>query len=701
MIGESGVSYQEASLLLGLCLKQKTIDDSELNVDQIQPLISETRSLLDQLHRSYVKLVGNEMHDVMTEDGKTMSPNMTDEEREVSFKKIFGGRAAMIEAIFYSGSGAYDFQYMEMAPRLYRFDKAWLASRGLNLNHASIIYAAIKRLSNVFHYFYTNPEPDPANKIICAFDQFVFTKDMILDAVKALEEGIVITKDDIETFLEFFVAQPGEQYESLKAPGDLNIVHFKPIFKLSDTAYFLSLNFNLAEAVYKSPGYWMMQDADYIDTAAENRGKANEEITYEYFKKIFGNLAFKSLKIMKGRKTLTDIDVMGVIGNLAIVAQNKGKRMTIQSRQGDEKYLKKDFAGAIQDAYDQGLVSRKVILESKDYRFIDENGNEITLPQGIEQVYILCITADVYPAVLFQIETYLNKRNDDPWPLPLSLFDVDMLTEYLPDPYDFALYIKQRVDLTGIVQSDSEMTLLAYHLRQGLFKPERMDKFLVNSDLSQLVDADYMYRKGQIKEIDDKYSLKRDWSNATFEQLLSELKTNIDNPKLTDIIFFLKALPTDTADKFIEMMSKTREDSARDGLPHDISMPLFNDGKPWGGISYVTESNLSKLEQKLAYLVKINKYRHKPDDWFGLGSLIGQSSLVNCALFTWGEWEQSGDMDRLLEYTMKTSKGYLMKFEKPNQVQTPKAQKPDKKTKLSKKRIRKARRKAQRKGRKK
>lgn len=689
---------QEISFLIGLCLKNDIIINEQIDSERVEDLIRKTRGLLDKLHWSYVHQTSSEMRKTLPASDES---SLDKTKKNLTTKKIFKNKAAMIEATFYSAPCVYGIQYLEMAPKLYSFDQDWLSSKGLNLDHAGSICRAIKHIVEAQHCWYVEPDSNPKGRPNNVFNQFIFHRRNILEMTHELNKDKTLTEDDIENFLRFFIACPGEQNKSLQAPGDLNMINFKPVLRVSNELYFIPLSFNLTEAVYKNPGYLMMEDKEYKDKVSSNRGKANEVITFDYFKKIFGEFAFKSIKIKKGKQILTDIDVMGVIGSAAVIVQNKSKRMTIKSRQGDEEYLKKDFKGAVQDAYNQGLESRKAILQNEGYKFIDDNNDEIVLPQGIERVYILCITADIYPAVLFQIDQYLNKQDDDPWPLALSLFDLDILAEYLPDPYDFVFYIRQRVHLHGYIKSDNEMKLIAYHVKYGLLKYENLNHLLITDDSG--LDADYMYRKGELTEIDEEHTLKSKWINSTYEQLLAELKTKRNEPKLTDVIFFLKGISKDSIDDFMQFMNEARQYAINGGQPQDGSMSFTYRNKPWGGITYVLESDELELLKKLNYLAEINKYRSKSDKWLAIGAIIGQPSLVNKLSFIWEKWEQSEEMDKTLKQHNKNSGGHFIKAGVSKQYKIsgkPKSVK-KKNSKAAKKRARKLKKQSQKKSRKK
>ena len=73
------------------------------------------------------------------------------------------------------------------------------------------------------------------------------------------------------------------------------------------------------------------------------------------------------------------------------MCSSKIKKLTELSRKGDDKALNDDFQGAVQDAYEQGIVSRRKILE-KESKFIDDAGKEIQLSEEIDEVYIMGIT---------------------------------------------------------------------------------------------------------------------------------------------------------------------------------------------------------------------------------------------------------------------------------------------------------------------
>ena len=53
----------------------------------------------------------------------------------------------LIEPIFYSGTGVYDFQYLEFLERKYKYDKEWLAeNKGFNFSQAKYFVLRVKEI---------------------------------------------------------------------------------------------------------------------------------------------------------------------------------------------------------------------------------------------------------------------------------------------------------------------------------------------------------------------------------------------------------------------------------------------------------------------------------------------------------------------------------------------------------------------------
>lgn len=535
------LNENEASLLLGFVIQSEiNFSTPDTSQDLIQ-LKQKTYELMEELHDSFNILFVEKLQKSLEKEHKK---EMFRKER----KDFFGKGDMLAEPIFYSGTGVYDFQFLDFLEKKYKYDKQWLLEKKkFDIDQAKNIVVQIKNIfqeksKKVRLYGLTEKLPQLVEEMkkknskvdwekyaketlpMMELHQYVelffehITDEKDLDIVGIREEGwksfykglielFVFRKSDfdkntnIDSFLDNFSISIEENLNSqFQTLGNYNLINSHPIIKLDDERYFVPIVFLLFEAVYESPFYWMwLEDKSYRDDLGSHRGRVGEEITYEFLSKVFGReRTFKSVKIQspktetstKRTKDDTDIDILCILGSKALCVQVKSKKLTELSRSGNDEQLQKDFQGAVQDAYEQGLVSRQKILE-RDAKFFDESGNAIHISEEINEVYIMGITTENYPSLTHQAHVILEKNDDDPYPIVLTIFDLELLVHYLDDPFDFLYYIKQRTLLMDYFIADEEMTFLGYHLDQKLWKIPNMDIHMIEANYAQLIDRNY------------------------------------------------------------------------------------------------------------------------------------------------------------------------------------------------------------------
>jgi hypothetical protein len=644
----------EIGLLIGLLLKPKTINFEEIDTDKMQSAMQLTRDLLDELHWTF----GYDF-------GKAVNLKVSDEsdvEKERHIREIFGRRDAIVESTFYGDAGFYDMQCFELAAKLYANDMDWLKENTVfNLENAETVFLGIDDAINSLHYARSH-EDILIEKIgkerielegsLRAIDEMAFPLSLIVISAKKRDKNI--TEKEVKDILDLFSCVPGEQHASFNEPGDENIFTYKPVIKLSDDVYFLPNKMFLASAVYKSPLYWMRQDPKYVSKANTHIGNITEDITYEYFVNIFGKQnVYKNIDVYKGKNRVTDIDVMGVLGNTVVIAQNKSKKMTIAALSGEVEAIKNDFQKAVIDPYEQGIKVRDIILGDQPYKLLDKSGKRITLPQGIEQAYILCVSNEPYPAVMTQMKAFLENVDQLP-PMQISLFDLDLMSEYLTDPYELTFYIKQRVELDEKIVAGNEIILLAFHIKYGLFIPSGATMFSPDQSFGQLIDADYYHRKKGTPTPKKKDSLARDWHNVEYEDLLKLVK-QIDDPKRTDIVFFLMSVPHDVIDVVTQYINNSKQAAAKDDAYHDFTIPITFNDQPWGGITYIIGKSFQGTLSRLETISAMNKYRSKADRWLALGAR--NDGILGMVAFDNAPWKQTQEMDDALDYYTQHTHG--------------------------------------------
>lgn len=494
---DNTLTIQEILYLVGLALKNNTMDWSEIDEETVQKSMKFTYLLLKELHWSYNRSYA----EILSKEIKVRN------DRSLDFaKQMFCDGDGSIEASFYADTNAYDMQYLELAPKLYVNDIEKINSFGLDFRKASIIFQALKLLMEVLHTARIKPENLPLSKDemptvkLSAKDDFVFPFSSICSyAIRlGIKNDVPISKDDVKNFLELFSTELGStEQSSFQYPGDLNILYIKPIVHFVgdiEDMYYIPVAFFIAKSIYESPAYWMKKDPNYLDILAKNRGKAIEDICYEFLLKTFKQQeVFVGVTIFKGKNKHTDIDALVIHNGSAIIVQSKGKKLTEASFRGNGEVLQNDFDKSINNAYKQGIKTREALLSKKGFTFKDRNNNPLVF-KNVEEAFIVCVTADVYPNIIMQTQTLLDKKKSNPWCVPLNIFDLEILGRYLKNPDTYIHYIKQRIETFDKMFTFNETCILGYYLSNNndLTIPLGTDIIHIDQDFAKKIDENYV-----------------------------------------------------------------------------------------------------------------------------------------------------------------------------------------------------------------
>lgn len=688
----SRLNKNEVSLLFGLLIQNPISLDKPNSPFELIELKKKTYSLMDELHSSTIKPLADKY--------KPLIENPDNYERS-SKLEFFGGEDVFIEPIFYAGDGIYDFQYLEFLSRKYKYDEKWLnENKQFIFNEVTEITFELrkihqKKLSKV-NFLGLNENKSRLKKELKKdksipkkdqnknFDEFLNMMEFyqyyeLFEAEPHIEKGFSpeeISERGWNSFykglLDLFCITPNDFNEHLditsylknfsiptdsdglnkqfKNIGNFNLFSAKPILELNSEKYFIPITYSVFEAVYESPYYWMFDDEKYRSKLAEHRGNVGEEITYELLSKVFGEKrVFKSVKIesKKGHDD-TDIDVLCVLGSKALCVQVKSKKLTQLSRKGDFNQLLIDFRGAVQDAYNQGLICRERILENTAI-FYNSEGNRIQLSEDIEEVYILGVTTENYPALTHQTFSFLEKEDNAPHALFLTVFDLELVLFYLDNPYDFLYYVRQRIDLMDYFNANEEIHFLAYHLLNKLWKDPKADFILIDTSLGQLIDRNYYPFKLGIETSSENDKIKNRWKNEDFETLCNQI-SELNSPKAIDVIFHLLDWSTQSRENLVNQINRIKEQTKIDNSWHNFSI-IAGPNVSSFGLSFISweNNNPDELMEILLKLSKGRKYKSKADHWIGIGCLRDSNRLVDGFVLNETKWK----FDESLEEDIK------------------------------------------------
>ena len=627
------LSTRELSFLLGLMVKHPLRLSVVPSQEVAQEQDNKAFELLGELHRSYLSSLRLGIEE--------QSSNL-DEESQFSqaHRKVLESPDQLAESMFYAEDGGYDFQCIEFTRKRYARDRMWLESK-LGASLEDILEIPV-RLVDLTEDRIQGIHPPEAFEEFCQQVLSVFTF--------SREEIVGDQKVSVSGFLEAFACTPGTVNRELNTVGAYNAVLSHPLIHLPDGQFLLPIHFNLAQSLYESPFYWMSNDPAYENMASRNRGEAIEEIAYEMLKETFGDQnTYRGVKVLRGKDDVTDIDVLAVAGNKAVIVQAKSKKLTELSKQGNIESVKSDFTKAIQSAYDQALTCRESVI-NKVNTLRDSDGQIIELHEDLDDAYLICLTGDHYPSVSTQLFAFLQRRADDPYPLAMSLFDLDILTFYLTEPIDLLYYLRQRSTHSEHFFADCEMSFLAFHLRNKLYPSHSANVTYIDPSTAQLIDANFPVAKGHRPRTEVAGRLFHKWRNEDFDQLVEALK-NTGIRGFTDAIFFLFDFAGKGADTIIRRIRERKQATHFDDDIHSVTIPIEDSGK---GITFVSyPRKFASVQEQFSSFAQATKYRHRANEWLALGSIEGSEAFVDMFFYSREGWKFDSDMERVARSTLK------------------------------------------------
>ena len=278
------------------------------------------------------------------------------------------------------------------------------------------------------------------------------------------------------------------------------------------------------------------------------------------------------------------------------------------------------------------------------------------LPNEIDDVIILCVTGDYYPAVLLQARGFLEKEDEDPFPVLLSLFDLDIVSYYLSDKYEFLYYLRQRSNHYEYYLADSELAMLGFHLQHKLFPDESYQATAIDPAYAQLVEANFLSARGNFPTSEASARLLQTWRNEEFEQLLLDIKLAASRQPgvvtAEDLLFFMYDMAGEGADNFIDLVNSVKEWTLQDGKKHTARAPMPRLRKGFTFVSFPAPPNdtgYHDYESETEAIALTHKYMSEADEWVIVASIKGSPHRFDSFGYLKASWHPDPDMDQHLK----------------------------------------------------
>ena len=606
---------------LTLLLATQPVDLTYPGPDVVRAYVQSTHALLEELHASL------RQHFIAYAQGVTSKPG-------TSPPPLPG--AAFREPYFYTAPTAYYYQYRDLALTRYLDDDPWLSSRyGFTIGECQSVLSSLTQLQHQKINHRLVAQPSSRNPLLdCfSFDTAELSQTAGLDSAK------------VKSILTRFTFSTSGAVPSPASVHDFNPVTAQPILSLPNGRYVLFQFYWLFESLYVSPAYWMRDDTAYRPTAAQNRGKSAETLVQGLMERVFGDdRVHRNVHVYQGKDRIGEIDVLAVFGDRAVAIEAKAKGLTIPARKGILDAIESDFSDAVQRAHDQIQRCSGAIVQSQT-RLECDDGTPVVLPFPLTDVYAVCVLAEHYPALSFQVRQLLTKKHsgNKRSPLILDVFALDTVTEFLSSPMHFVHYLDLR-DLHGDrIQGHTELSLLGLHLHQNLWPMTGSGVTHVHDDVCASIEAGMNTRRlgapGPDTPPGALVALRETPIGAIIEAL-----GKYANPTTIDLGLFLlktsgKSLGHANSHIARVLNKATRENTLRTATIWSPEVPV--------GISVqCVPPGLNGNQAILRKSCITHKYRQRAEKWVGIEMRTG--SRIAHVLPLHYPWEPDSAMEQMI-----------------------------------------------------
>lgn len=607
----------EVTTVLGL-LARCQIDTTLPPLEVLQEYVVRTDNLLQELHDAMrAPMLGILQAAIEQPDGST---------------DVWRGEA-MREPIFYGGESAYQFQYRDLAVEKYHNDDSWLVQhKGFSIAEARAIAEAMctlmmEKMTQLYSGMKCSGKAPKS--WLPAFTQ----------SADEIARRVDVPAGRVRAFMAAFTMRgDNAQFRSV---GDFNALAEAPLLAVGGEDVLLFQSYSLYEALYDSPFYWMMADAAYRPAAAEHRGAFTETFAARRLKRVFGECrAVRGVNLVRAKgEVVGEVDVLVVFGDRLIVVQAKSKKLTLEARRGNDGQLRKDFAGAIQDSYDQAYLCADAIL-SGECKLIGVDGKEVLLSQSPKEIFIFNVVSDHYPALAFQTRQYLEYRKTAQIrePFVMDVFLLDALTEMLESPLRLLSYVGHRVENTERLTMSHELTALGFHLKRNLWIEPEYNMVMLDDDIAADLDLAMMVRRDNVRGAHTPDGILTRFSGTQFERLLQQIEKDPTSISI-ELGLMLLTLGEDSCRTINQGLQLITRQTRADRKAHDFTV-----GGNEGGITFhcnVESSDDAKT--KLGAYCTCRKYAERAQRWIGV-SLDHESNLQFGVVLDY-DWQHSEDME--------------------------------------------------------
>jgi hypothetical protein len=279
------------------------------------------------------------------------------------------------------------------------------------------------------------------------------TKPFIINPQEMCREAKIEDCSRFRRYLDSFSCSFGSQDSNFNFLQDNNLLYTKPIIKLNSDKYFcpspkLLFNYHILFPDLLSIN---SQNPKVNDKYNKLKSSYLENRAKNFLLKIFPNdSVYNNLYYFPNKGDINEIDMLVKYDNKIIIFEAKSGSITEPSFRGYNDRIKTDLGKIFGKANSQGNKAIEYIKINPNTKFYDEKQHKILLelkePSNKLEYYKIILTLIPLFGLATDSKTLsqvIQFQND--FPLNLSIFDLEIITNHILSPSIFIDYIEQRI----------------------------------------------------------------------------------------------------------------------------------------------------------------------------------------------------------------------------------------------------------------
>jgi len=308
----------------------------------------------------------------------------------------------------------------------------------------------------------------------------------------------------LDAYFESFSFKPGAINKSFRLPTDFNELDLTPLMRLEEGNYYVTEATRLLPTLSTSLLH-KISNSSVAQRYFPHRDRLTHHKSVELLGKVFPPENIVMEAYYGGSRNMDyETDILIPHGRTLLICEVKAKALRNPLHtEGNLQKIRGDFNKSIQEAYTQAIRTRDFIQTQESALFLRRNRQPLcTLKKDdFDEYLLMVVTAESFGNLATDLSALLEKEEDDPYPLAISLFDLELLVTRLNTAEKFFDYLRQRSRLHGLVYGGDELDFAGYYLRYGNLDLSehlrgREGMIMLGGDFSRIFDEDWYKAHG-------------------------------------------------------------------------------------------------------------------------------------------------------------------------------------------------------------